>query len=521
MVEKEELYLSPSRIRNKPENSDTDNSKKKLPLLILDDPPTVVEFWDREDNAYKLVDTLNYWRSSLATLGKGIGLTKLEMPPADAPLDDWLAYCMRDVEIIERGVVGLIQWVKTEDLGMFRLTSPSQAMAAFRHRFMPHQIITHQTQPARRLERGVYFGGQVENFYCGNLTGIIHQLDVTSLYPSVMTHNYYPYTLKAFHPHDPGKPHTLSPGCLNLAAHVRIDTLERTYPYRTKSGVFHVTGNYDTFLCGPELDYAVRHNHVTHCFEWAEYGIADLFSDFVSFFWAKRKQYKAENNPLGDILCKLLMNSLYGKFAQNGKDWEIIAPNPCSCRWGQESAINGITGEVTHYRSLGDVAQIRVACEEPDNSFPGIAAWVTAYGREKMLDLRYIAGQTHCYYQAVDALYVDDIGLTRLREAEKIGQKELGKLELIESFNSAEFRGMNNYTVGSKIVRGSVKPNATKISEHVFEEPKFERLTGILNRLPDSTVIIESRVKHMADTYTRGTIQPSGLVTPPVLTLPD
>jgi hypothetical protein len=163
---------------------------------------------------------------------------------------------------------------------------------------------------------------------------------------------------------------------------------------------------------------------------------------------------------------------------------------------------------------LGDTCRRRIQNEEIPTSFPAIASFVTAYGRELMRELREIAGATHVHYQAVDAVYVDDTGLARLQAAGKIGEKELGKLELVGSYESAEFRGINNYSVGSKHVRGSVKASAKQIGPNTFEEPHFQHLASILAEPLQGGVMIKQRIKTMAGLYNRRTIQPTALTSP-------
>jgi len=513
-IESGELkFIFPTPRRNR-KGEVISKTKELTPLLILDDPPTVIQVEDGDGNQYKFIDTLNYWRCSLSTLGKGIGLEKLEMPPADSPAATWKAYCMRDVEIIERAVLGLIKWVRDEELGKFRLTSPSQAMAAYRHRFMQHRILYHDDKIVRNLERQSYYGGQVECYLLGRVNRRIHQLDVTSLYPSVMRGNLYPWRLSSYvsrEKHGDTIPFTRG---MDKIAEVMIDTYDRTYPRRMKDGIYHCSGRFFTTLCGPELDYALVHNHVKQVYNYATFNISELFSKYVDFFWAKRLEYKQCNNPLGDILCKLLLNSLYGKFGQNGIEWTTIPNNRFEGKWGKFVDSNLATGKTTEYRIIGNVCQMKIEREEIDNAFPAIAAYVTAYGRELMRGLREIAGETHIYYQAVDALYVDDIGLENLQAAGAVAEKQLGKFHLESSADSAEFRGINNYRIGAKEVRGSIKSMAKQIAPNTWEEPQFQHLASVLSKPLQGGVVISKRIKTMQNSYTRRTLQASQLTTP-------
>jgi hypothetical protein len=209
----------------------------------------------------------------------------------------------------------------------------------------------------------------------------------------------------------------------------------------------------------------------------------------------------------------LMLNSLYGKFGQRNGKWEdrpdLWPPEPWS-KWTR-----GEKGDPHYqeYRSLGKLVQERVEIGEHPQAFPAIAAFVTAAGRMRMRELRAIAGEENVYYQAVDALYVSTPGYLRLDRAGEIADKQLGKLNLEKIAATAEFRGLNNYTLGDKHVIGSIKAKAVKQEDGSYKQDHFESLAGILQREQDATVRVYPVVKHLQNHYRRGTISQTGWVT--------
>jgi hypothetical protein len=100
-------------------------------------------------------------------------------------------------------------------------------------------------------------------------------------------------------------------------------------------------------------------------------------------------------------------------------------------------------------------------------------------------------------------LYVTDLGLSRLQQAGSVGVKELGKLEFVGSTPTAEFRGINNYAIGGKQVRGSIKPNSKEIAPDTWEAPQFQHLASILANPLEGGVRIDRCVKLLSNAYTR------------------
>lgn len=503
---------------------------------VLDDPPTIVELTDPAGRRFRWIDTLNYWRMSLTSLGDSLKVPKLDMPDWEASDEAWFTYCRRDVEVIAQAIVGLVRWVKDNELGKFRFTAPSLAMGCYRHRFLQREIIFHQEQAVRELERRAYYGGQVEIYRHGKRRRKVHQLDVTSLYPSVMLDGLFPYRLET--QSDDVDGYTCEPWDMGLCgvADVLIDTIDRSYPKRWEGKTIYPIGEYWTSLCGPELKHAFDNGHIKRFGRWSLYKIDRLFTDYVNFFWELRREAKLSGNVLYDLLCKLMLNSLYGKFGQRGSEW-VFDPTVVPERpWARWEAIYADTGESVTYHALGYQVRRKEQRGEYDKAFPAIAGFCTSYARERMRALRETAGRDNVYYQAVDALYVTQEGFDRLCDAGEIGDKELGKLQHETSGCPCDFRNINNYSLGTKTIIGSVKrckecqgkgsvegvrclicgglgvprPN----TDGKYPQLQFEHLASILTHEPLRGVVIQRTAKRVKMDYDRGTIAQDGWVKP-------
>ena len=517
--------------------------KKKDGFVVLESPPTIIALEHERGGKLIVVDTLNYFRCSLAELGKGIGLDKLPMP---GPWDDdaaWDTYCRRDVDIIETAMLGLIRWTAEQSLGRFRYTAAGQSDAAFRHGRMGHAIKCHDQWDVKDLERRAYCGGQHELYYHGRIDGMgrIHDspadngeslvyatpggttylLDCSGMYPHVMRAEHYPWKLVTWGMLEYGEwtdPKDLADGGI---AEVEIDTIERTYPLRTQAGTVFPIGRYRTVLAGPELEYAVAHGHVRSMGSWAKYRLTDLFSRFVTELTDLRATYQRDGNKLYDGLCKMLATNLHGKFGQWGGGWEFLPNAIPRDRWATWTRTDADAKIVVRYRSLAGEVQRETRQREKLESSVAISAFVTSHGREMMRKVRDLAGHHNYYYQCTDSLMVNAAGLANLTAAGLMGDGELGKFRVVAAGESAELRGLNNYRVGALEVVAGVGEDATQDNDGAYHFDAFQSLPSIIDGKPLPGVYVFRRAVAMQSVYDRGFVGPDGWVSPvPISMLP-
>jgi len=503
----------------------------KVKFTIFEDPPTVISI-EHKECIYNFVDTLNYWRMPLKELGQSIGIEKTEMPINRRNKNEWKKYCLNDVRILKESVLNLMRFITTENLGPFSFTQASQAMAAFKTRFMKHEIFIHDNYKALILERKSYHGGLVKNFFIGKVRQKIWKLDVNSLYPSVML-NSYPCKLVAYKD---------SPSIRNLkkwsenygmVAQLEIRTSRGSYCVKTKNGLLDVHGSFTTELCGPELLRCLRNKETTYCFEAALYEMQPIFVDYVNFFWQKRLEFrKPPKNEVYDLFCKLMMNSLYGKFGQKSYEWvDLNFENfqllyalhgiefPCKYT-PQNYRPKGLflTTEWTplniphavQIRSIGNVEQMRLPVDEHAYSCPIIASYVTSYARERLRDLIRKAGHHNVYYCDTDSLFVNKRGFNNLDKWEEINPSVLGKLKIEEVSVGAHFKCPKVYDFGNKQTIKGIRKDAIQIGDNEYLQNQFEGLRTILNREPQPYIKIAWIQKANTNQFNKGHILKSG-----------
>lgn len=488
-------------------------------LLLLEDPPTVIGLEDQDGCRYVICDTLNYWRTSLAAIGKSLGYDKLEMPDIDASDYEWERYCSRDTMVIEKAVIELIEWWRERDLGNWKWTAPGLAMSAFRHKFMDHEIVFHDEQPVRELERDSYFGGQLEAYYIGEINEPVYQLDVVSLYPSVMEHNLYPcklldYDLSA-------KLSAVRPIAKPdyAIAEVEINSDSETFPIRSPFGVTYRRGRGIVTLAGPELAFADSIGAIVKWGRWATYAMEPLFQSYVGYFAQLKDHYERTGDTVKRTFVKLLMNSLYGKFGQYGSTWQINPDRMPFRELGKWFEHNAITNTWVECLGVGNVVLDRQPKREIEQAFPAIASFVTSYARQRMRSFKEICGFGNYYYMSTDSLICNQTGLDRLTAYGGLVGNEMGQLKVEQCGTSATIKGLHWYSIGEKTIEGSKKKSAITTGPNQWTELQFESLMSVIERSKTdldnrSAIHIKRIAKERHLTYDKGIVGADGWITP-------
>ena len=486
----------------------------KLGLLILEDPPTVISLRRDDDASVVIVDTLNYWRTSLKALGKSVGLEKLDMPPWEEELEIWMEYCKRDVEIIELAITKLVSWWKGQKLGKFGFTAPSLAMAAFRHMNKKVDILAHQEEKVRYLERNSYFGGQLEAYFIGDINEKVYQYDVASLYPSVMKGRRYPVQLKDYEfTHVPKQGLGLIDASCSIAE-VFILSDTDTFPIRTKQGVMYMNGYGWVTLAGPELLYAQRKGYIQARKSWATYICKPIFDEYVDYFWQLKIEGEQNNDYIQRTFAKLLLNSLYGKFGQLGANLIPCNDYLPTNEFGFTSIDNLKNGTLERYLNFFDIVFKEVKGKELAFSIPAISSFVTSHARQHMRKLKEVAGEGNYYYMSTDSLMVNEEGRRNLYGDNEVDAGVMGKLSLEAEGDSAWIGGCHFYRIGDKFTEGAKKASAETIDKFTWKEPHFDSLKSALQRGGQAEIHIKKLVKRRSMEYRKGKLLTDGTVIP-------
>ena len=333
-------------------------------------------------NPINFYDTLNIFPASVEKLGEILKIPKMKQPTAfkrePQNREEWNElkdYCMNDARISFE-FLNQIVYPKLKKMNIkFKMTIGGIALEDFKQNHLKKPLFQ-EPEINRIIAFKGYYGGRTETFKRGTFQDV-YCFDVNSLYPSVM--------LKDFP--NPNKFKLLPKGSEYIinkydgVSNIIIEIPSMKYPplpVKLDGKLIFPTGIIQGYYCHNEIRNALKFGaRILDVNETLFYSKSEpLFKDFVEYHYKKRLEYQKENSPL-EIMEKLILNNLYGKFGFNYKETSTIIPiNQFDYKKHVEKA--------TFLKPLFDgkfISTTSTNIVAPAYSFPIISAYVTAYAR--------------------------------------------------------------------------------------------------------------------------------------------
>lgn len=482
----------------------------RIKAIVEQSPPVIIRYHRRGDKLY-IIDSLNYFRESLASMGKSVGQNKMEVDLLNDDDDKLTAYCRGDVDILRKSVLSLVKFIVDEGIDNMKHTVSSLAMHSFTTQYMEHDIYIDANERRVAVARASYFGGRTEAFRVGKYKGKFVLIDVNSMYPHVMRNNDYPTKAIAHYKRvrvsDLDK--ALIKYCLTIKCDVKTDI--PVFPVKIDGRTCFPVGEFTTHLSTPEIEYGLAHDLIVHVHEMVVYEKARIFENYVDHYYNRRLEFKAENNGMYEQFAKKLLNSLYGKFGQTGNQWEPtkLDAEGFNRKWFEYDVP---TGKRISYMEVDGTVYESVHQPESRDSNPAIAAHVTAHGRILMqMTIDYVSRE-HVYYGDTDSLLLDEKGYKRMKG--KLHKSRLGCWSVDGEYDEIYIRGPKDYRFGAKEKIKGVKKKHVITDTGKYRQLQFTSLKwNIRENMPDQPVIrhVEKDLKRL---YKKGVIQADGRVEP-------
>jgi hypothetical protein len=326
-----------------------------------------------------------------------------------------------------------------------KLTVASTAMGELRAR---HEYPNCGPDHDKRF-RAFYFGGRVECFRPGKSRGKLKLYDVNSMYPHVMREFWHPRGAKYsrfdgedFWSQVYGKSNCyfLTVTCRSMGVFARREKDGRLGFPRCE-GTFQTTGH--------EFEEALRLGLIDRIGRLEAWQCEDRikFDSFVDDFYRERLSHKGSNRAL-ELACKTVLNSAYGKFAQNPRthtDFHIRRPTEPfpAAEDGWEVACD--------YAGLGEIWERPVHPDRQRFYDVAIAASITGAARSVLMCA--IHRSNRPIYCDTDSLICEDL------PGELVHASDLGKWKCEAEFSEVFVGGKKLYACykGKQLIKSSAK----------------------------------------------------------------
>lgn len=271
---------------------------------------------------------------SIKKIGKIVGLEKIEIDynESDKSNSEWVRYCFRDCEICQKGLEKICELFKTFDypieISELPLTLPSLSLKLFMKENEKYEFqkelkegkslkkngLFEVPPKLNQIFREYYFGGKTECLHFG--IGVnVNYYDYNSKFPDIMINHLFPippYISLKNNKHNQPNEYTFALLCL-------IDESKSLFPLiptKENNKTVFTAKSKKCLLHREEFDYLKSIGIPIEILEFYNCNRWENPFSYMKNIYETRKQFVLEKNPL-EGLCKLPMNSTYGKFAQN------------------------------------------------------------------------------------------------------------------------------------------------------------------------------------------------------------
>lgn len=344
--------------------------------------------------------------------------------PLSAFKKDEIDYALFEQSTREKHMAEITEYLKSDCVYLYELVSTFRRMAGKRITIASTALGFAQSKlkidPGKSNKkyddklREFYYGGRVETFRAGILKHA-WMYDIKSAYPRAMEFEHPTGT--RYHVDDnPRGADFITLRCISKGAFPRREKDGLSFPH--DAGIFHVTGW--------EYRAAKRHRLISDveilaCLHFEE---KITFREYVQYWFDAKDKAEREGDAAGRLVAKLMMNSLYGKLAQNPfkySDYLIV-------QRGTEVAEGWYLAEFTDdYEIHARPAEIRLREKYPNLEDAPIflnvatAASITGFVRAMLLDAISEVGAERVAYCDTDSLIVIGPEPVNLKLGEELG----------------------------------------------------------------------------------------------------
>ena len=193
-----------------------------------------------------------------------------------------------------------------------------------------HTFSSGSKQYDSKFREKFYFGGRCQVFKSGIIDGPVNVYDVNSMYPYVMANYLHPMGIgnELSNKIEKNTMFVVVQGVNRGAFPQRMD--DGSLDFTTPVGVYHTTiheyrAALETKTFAPSKILKTYGFHPLGCFD-----------EFVSHFYNARRTASEQGDKIKTIFYKFVLNSAYGKFAQNPQnyfDWSICPVGELPANW--------------------------------------------------------------------------------------------------------------------------------------------------------------------------------------------
>lgn len=312
---------------------------KYFSTIISGDRKWYATYLQGDGGFVSILDSFKIIPSSISKIAKDFGFKEKKgkidyhkhRPFGYEPTEEEWEYLENDIIIQGKAMKEMLQ------AGFKKMTAGSNALSMLRDNFIGKKEFSKLFPSIEKYDgeiRRAYKGGwtYLNPKYKGKIvkSGIV--LDVNSMYPYVMTNHYYPYGapklfvgkykrdamfplyIQQIQCRFQIKPNHLPTIQLKNSGYFNdTEYLESSWSEELQEDVYT-----DLYLTNIDLKLFLEHYDVDdlkYIKGWKFKARKEMFNEFVEYWYEKKQEATRTGNKVLRVICKLILNSCYGKFA--------------------------------------------------------------------------------------------------------------------------------------------------------------------------------------------------------------
>lgn len=451
--------------------------------------------WKRDKATLLMCDSTSVFPTTIAQMGKWFGFTKPEIA-LDAGTDaDWLNRCRVDCNILATAVLAYLDWLETEDMGNWQMTGNGQSWAAFRHKFLTHNMCVHDDEEALKAERRAMWTGRCEAYWLGEWRNEqLYEFDFTTAYARIARDSALPVKLLGKLPDGYDWNRILSSEKSALLAQVRVTTREPVVPAEHGGRILWPVGTFETILWDVEINALLNVGaRIEYLQGWA-YRKAPALAAWGTWILDQLGSDDKDVSAWQKSILKHWSRALIGRMAMTYRQWEEYATMPGSdVKSG--AFYDRDTGEEFDYMQIGKTLWRDAGRVEWSESMPMVTGYVQAIARVQLWNILKEMPERSVLYVDTDSLFVTRQHVETMGDiANRISG---GSLRLKRVWDGFSIYGPRQIVTGPQTRVSGLPKRAIRVAKREFEGETWDTLRGALKRGNLGTVITRERRWHI------------------------
>ncbi|MEM0152369.1 MAG: DNA polymerase [Thermoplasmata archaeon] len=468
-----------------------------------------ISFQSRNHNyQINFLDTLNYFHSSLHKLAEMYNLHKEKMDEYNLEPDLWNKILRLSGKSRVQKDTELLYMVFENFLKMnfnYGISIASTSFNTFKNKFLNDKI-TYDLELNPIIDQ-LYRGGICYQYRKANLEDL-KVLDINSLYPYVMSNNYY--SIKFHKDVEKSEFDNIYEDQLNNSYNyiLNVDYIgEKRNPILTKydNKLITFSQNKNQWITGKEYIALIDNGYSVIINEAKEFHSKNIFKEFIEYYYKLRLENK-QNDGMSYFL-KILMNSLYGKFGQHKGHSELIEIDKLDDNvraivlFNQDKDRITVNGKA--YSIYDNFVSVMSTGEIKYN--PIISSEITANARLINYDYQKMIGLENIYYTDTDSFFVlKNLAIPEILIGNELGKLKVEKQGIFTIYGNKDYfyysQFGDNFMTGIKTTNKGIPSNSEYIGENKYRIERFDTLKTKHNRNQVYVNVIE---KSLAREYSK------------------